>query len=386
MPELFSSQAFAGFGPDPLNLCGGVPRLFCIQGRRPSSLRSQVRLDGPKRPGVYGMVDERGELIYVGKARCLRSRLLSYFRPKSRDPKAGDIIARTRLLAWEVLPTELSALLRELQLIRRWQPRFNVQGQPRRKRPAWVCLGRRPAPHVFLSPRVPSTAQAAFGPVPGGARAREAVRRLNDWFRLRDCPSPQTMTFADQQELFPVIPSAGCLRLEIGTCLGPCAATCTHSDYLEQVRGARAFLEGKDVSALARIDRDMQAAATAMQFERAAALRDRLATLGWLHEHLERLRQARTLSLVYPLQGHDGRDRWYVIVRGDVRAVLAAPSSAAEARAVAGVLEPIASGRTSAAEQVDNVLLIAAWFRKRPEELRKGMSLGQALEVCAKHR
>src|SRR6185436_5115761 len=123
--------------------------------------------------GVYGMVDLRGEVIYVGKARCLRSRLLSYFRPKSRDPKAGDIIRRTRLLAWEVLPTELSALLRELELIRRWQPRFNVQGQPRRRRPQWVCIGRPPAPQVFLAPRIPSTAQAVFGPVSGGFRAKD---------------------------------------------------------------------------------------------------------------------------------------------------------------------------------------------------------------------
>src|SRR6185369_8449189 len=220
----------------------------------------------------------------------------------------------------------------------------------------------------------------------GGVRAREAVRRLNDWYRLRDCPSPQTMTFADQRELFPVLPSAGCLRLEIGTCLGPCAAACSHSDYLHQARGARAFLEGKDLSALVQLDRDMQGAATAMQFERAAALRDQLAVVGWLHEHLERLRQARTLSMVYPLQGHDGRDRWYVMVRGDVRAVVAAPASAAEARDVAAVLDPIASGKRAADEQVDNVLLIAAWFRNRPEEQRKGMTLEQALEVCRTQR
>src|SRR5262249_17866709 len=90
---LFSHQAFGGFGPARLALPGGPLPLTRVQGR-PSRLRHKVRLECPRRPGVYGMVDRAGELIYVGKAKCLRARLLSYFRPKSRDPKAGQIIAQ----------------------------------------------------------------------------------------------------------------------------------------------------------------------------------------------------------------------------------------------------------------------------------------------------
>src|SRR5205823_6722999 len=140
--------------------------------------------------------DAAGELVYVGKAKSLRSRLLSYFRPNSRDPKAGRILEVTRLIAWEPAADEFAALLRELELIRRWQPRFNVQGQPRRWRRAYVCVGRRPAPYVFLAGRPPATAFALFGPVPAGRQAREGVRRVNDWFRLRDCPQAQAMVFA----------------------------------------------------------------------------------------------------------------------------------------------------------------------------------------------
>lgn len=375
MPELFSPQAFAGFGPDRLHLVEEGPRLTRIESGRPSGLRSRVRLDCPRRPGVYGMVDARGELIYVGKARCLRSRLLSYFRPRSREPKAGAIIRETRLLVWEVVPTELSALLRELELIRRWQPRFNVQNQPRRKRPAWVCLGRRPAPHVFLTRRVPGTAQVAFGPVPGGATAREAVRRLNDWSRLRDCPQPQTMRFVDQQELFPVVRAAGCLRHEIGTCLAPCAAACSHTDYLRQVRAARAFLDGTDITPLRQMQQEMKAAAEALQFERAGALRDRLEILGWLHAHLERLRQARALSFVYPLQGYDGREWWYLVRCGQVRAILPTPGPG-----LAEVLNVVYGGR--GAEQVDGVLLVAAWFRKRPAERQRCLDVEKALKLA----
>jgi excinuclease ABC subunit C len=134
------------------------------------------------------MVDATGELVYVGKAKCLRARLLSYFRTNSRDPKAGRILEAARQIVWEVGASEFGALLRELELIRRWQPRFNVQGQPARRRRGYVCVGRRPAPYVFFAARPPRTALAVFGPVPAGTTAREAVRRVNDWFRLRDCP------------------------------------------------------------------------------------------------------------------------------------------------------------------------------------------------------
>src|SRR5205814_1397610 len=162
------------------------------------------------------------------------------------------------------------------ELIRRWQPRLNVQGQPRRRRRSYVCLGRRPAPQVFLTPRPTSTTLACFGPVPAGPRAHEAVRRLNDWFGLRDCPQSQEMVFADQQELFPVLRTAGCLRHEIGTCLGPCAGACSPAAYLEKVRAVQTFLAGSDSGTLGTLELDMTAASTALEFERAAVLRDRL--------------------------------------------------------------------------------------------------------------
>src|SRR5262249_59620109 len=125
------------------------------------------------------------ELIYVGKAKCLRSRLLSYFRPRSRDPKAGRIVEHTFVIAWELATSEFAALLRELELIRRWQPRFNVQGQPyRRRRRVYVCVGRRPAPYVFTAAAPPRTARDIFGPVPKGGTVRGGVGGVEAWFRV----------------------------------------------------------------------------------------------------------------------------------------------------------------------------------------------------------
>jgi excinuclease ABC subunit C len=331
------------------------------------------------------MVDEAGELIYVGKAKSLRSRLLSYFRPKSRDPKAGRIVADARGLVWELAPSEFGALLRELELIRRWQPRHNVQGQPRSRRRVYVCLGRRPAPYAFVAGKPPATAFACYGPVAGVGRAREAVRRLNDWFRLRDCPQTQEMVFADQQELFPLPRTPGCLRHEIGTCLGPCAAACTQADYGGQVRAAMAFLEGRDNSPLEALERDRDAASAALAFERAAVLRDRLDVLRWLSEHLGRLRQAVGYSFVYPVVGRDGTESWYLVRDGLVRGCVPGPSEggcAGTAAALARVYEGNAAAGPPGLEEVDGVLLVAGWFRRHPAERERVLEPEAALARC----
>jgi excinuclease ABC subunit C len=334
------------------------------------------------------MVDADGELLYVGKAKCLRTRLLSYFRLRSRDPRAGKILEHARTLVWEYALSEFGALLRELELIRRWQPRLNIKDQPRRLRRVYVCVGRRPAPYVFLAPRPVSTAPACYGPVPASRVAAEAVRRINDWFRLRDCPQAQEMVFAEQQELFPLPRAAGCIRHEIGTCLGPCAAACTHSGYAEQVKAARAFLDGANTAPLEELERAMAEASAAMAFERAAALRDKLDTLRWLHAHLERLRVARRqYSFIYPVCSREGNDRWYLIRQGRVVTVTAAPCDDSSRQAAAARIESVFGRRQThtqppSAGEVDGVLLVAAWFRKHPEELSRVLDPAAARIAC----
>ncbi len=388
MKSLYSRLTFTGFGPHSLMSGGAGPPLEAIHGHRPSRLREKVRRRGPRKPGVYGMVDAGGELLYVGKAKCLRSRLLSYFRPNSRDPKAGRIIENTFVIAWELAASEFAALLRELELIRRWQPRFNVHGQPRRRQRVYVCLGRKPAPYVFTSARPPRTARHVFGPVPGGDKVREAVRRVNDWFQLRDCPQAQEMVFADQSELFPLERAPGCIRHEIGQCLGPCAAACSRGTYAAAARNAAAFLEGRDAVPLASIERDMNAASVALQFERAAALRDKLAVLQWLTDHLTRLREAARQSFVYAVPSADGPDLWYAIHGGRVRAVLPAPQDNEARRRARAMIEAIYPKKAGAADslsldEIDGVLLVASWFRRHSAERQRQMTPAAALTLCS---
>ncbi len=392
MSDLFSAEPFTGFGLHRLNpyshpACGAR-----VQGRRSSQLRARLREECPRSPGVYGMVDRHGELIYIGKAKSLRARLLSYFRPRSRDPKAGRILRETCQILWEYAPSEFAALLRELELIRRWQPAFNVQGQPRRFRRTYVCLGRRPAPHVFLARRPPRTAETIWGPVYANRWSREAVRRLNDWFGLRDCPQPQEMIFAEEAELFPIVRAAGCIRHEIKTCLGPCAGFCSSAAYEERAQQARAFLDGRFHAPLEQIEREMSQAAAAQAFERAAALRDKLTALQWLNAHLERVRQARARNhFVYPVPGRTGQDVWYLIRRGWVAGAVPPPgdeaSRAQAAAALRAVYEKSADWSGPAwGEEMDGVLLVAAWFRKHPEERQRTLDPEAALRLVASPR
>ena len=359
-----------------------------VQGRRSAHLRRGIGAGCPRGPGVYGMIDQHGELVYVGKAKSLRGRLLSYFRPRSRERKASRIIGQTRSLVWESCHDEFAALHRELELIRRWRPRLNVQGQPHPWQHTYLCLGRSPPAYAFLSARPPARALAAFGPIPAGLRARNAVRRLNDWFQLRDCPQAQTMAFADEGDLFPMERSPGCLRHELGTCLGPCAAACSRAAYAAKVHAARDFLAGRDTGLLSDLRRAMDEAAARQLYERAAVLRDKLTALAWLEQHLQQRRQANAMPpTLYPVVGHAGLTAWYVLHGG--RAVAALPAcdfSEATRTAIASLAaDRVRCSRP--ADQVAGVLLLAAWFRKYPgEQQRLQPVLVTASSRCAADR
>ena len=320
------------------------------------------------------MIDRRGQIIYVGKAKMLRARLMSYFRVQSRDPKAGRIIRHTASIVWESAPDEFASLVRELELIRRFRPHFNVQGQPNYRRYIYVCLGRAPAPYTYATREPTGKELAVYGPFVGAPRARDAARGMNDAFRLRDCPQRQAMHFAEQRDLFALELAPGCLRYDIGTCLGPCAGFCSRTGYFEQLQSVKGFLEGSDRQVLHDLEREMNAASATQEYERAMALRDKLADLRWLTDRIVWLRNARLEhSYIYPLTGAEGRTVWYLIDKGLVRAAVYPPTDRASQKRVERLIDKIYTsphelGTIMPKGQVDSVLLVAAWFRKRPDE------------------
>lgn len=354
----------------------------------PHPLRAHVG-EARNLPGTYRMVAADGEVLYVGKSKRVRTRLLSYLRARSPE-KAHRIIAQTDRLEWEYEPSEFAALLRELALIKRLRPRFNVQHK-RDGRYSFLKLSGGAAPKLYVVRAVGDDAATYFGPFRGGRRIEEAVRELNDVLGLRDCPLATPMRFADQPDLFAWEPPPRCHRFETRRCAGPCAGLCTEDDYRGRVALARAFLDGAADEPLAWLGERMRAAAERWEFEHAAALRDRIARLERLRDEFGLLREALdSLSFLYPVPAEgEGEDRVYLVRRGTVRAVVPRPASAAARRRLRRLVDehfgpPEPTGTVVARHQVDEILLIARWFRARPEELERTVAPEPAeLERCA---
>jgi excinuclease ABC subunit C len=330
------------------------------------------------------MYDVQGRLLYIGKAKNLRRRLLSYFRASHRPAKAEKIIAQTRLLRWESCGDELAALLRELELIQTLRPRYNIQGVPGRQRYHYLCLSSPPASSLVVTPRLPQRCLAVYGPFALRRRTEEAARRLNDWFGLRDCSSRIPLYFRDQTELFADDLSPGCLRWELHQCLGPCVAACTRQQYGAAVARLRAFLEGRDRSLLSLLQQRMIEAAERLQYEKAIAWRDRWQAICWLDSRLQLLRQARQgPAWVYPVVGFDGRHRWYLLQRGQVCAVCFAPNTLDQCRHILKRLRSTTAATSPPPmpplHHVDTVLLVASYFRRNPQHQQRLLTPQQLL-------
>ena len=340
-------------------------------------MRGEVRAGCRDRPGIYRMVAENGEVLYVGKSKRVRTRLLSYFRAAYPEEKGARILREAQQIEWEYTPSEFAALLHELRLIKRFRPRFNVQMKRDARHYAFIKLTRGAAPKLLVVRGAGSEDGGVYyGPFVGAQRIGEAVRELSDVLGLRDCPLDTRMHFSDQQELFQLAPrTPGCIRLEIRKCLGPCVGGCSVSEYDERVVLARSFLDGVDDGPMETLRGQMEACAERLEFERAASYRDKLRRLEALREQFARLRFAvETLSFVYTVPGHDGDDRAYVVRRGRVRHEQPAPRTAAERRELARIAAEVFAGVEHVgagvpAHEIDELLLLSSWFRRFPAEL-----------------
>ena len=345
-------------------------------------MRAAVRERAEDRPGVYRMLSSQGEVVYVGKSKRVRSRLLSYFRCAFPEEKGGRILREAHTIDWEYAPSEFAALLNELRLIKRLRPRFNVAMKRDARHYAFIKVCRGPAPKLLVVRGAGSEDGGIYyGPFQGAQRIGEAVRELSDALGLRDCALDQRMYFSDQQDLFGApVRTPGCIRHEVRKCLGPCIAACSLREYAERVTLARAFLDGADDGPIERLRAQMQECSDRMEFERAATLRDKLYRLEELREQFGRLRFAvETLSFVYPVSGVDGDDRVYLIRRGRVRAEAPAPRSARDRRQIRELVDSIFTPpeRDSSAiptHEIDELLLLSSWFRRFPDELGRTQS------------
>lgn len=344
-----------------------------------AEMRANVRAHAEDRPGVYRMLSDDGEIVYVGKSKRVRTRLLSYFRAAFPEEKGARILREAVRIDWDYVPSEFAALLEELRLIKRFRPRFNVAMKRDGRNLCFIKLSRGAAPKLSVVRGAGhDDSSLYYGPFQGAVRVADAVRELNDALGLRDCAHDQPIHFADQPELFTAFPrTPGCIRFEVRKCLGPCVGGCTVQQYAERVALARAFLDGTDDGPIERLRTEMMAASERLEFERAGTLRDKVLRLEGLKEQFLRFRFAvETLSFVYSVPGHAGDDRLYLIRRGRVRAEAATPRTAIDRAAlrtlvddVFGVVERDPSRVPT--HEIDELLLVSSWFRRFPRELER---------------
>ena len=343
-----------------------------------SPLREEVRSRAEDRPGVYRWIGADGRILYVGKSVRLRSRLLSYFREDTG--KAARMMAASESVNWDYTPNEFAAVVREMRLIRAWQPEYNVQHR-RDRRYGFIKITREPAPRLIPVSRVRNDGTRYYGPFGRTGWLGGAVHDLSLATGLRDCPSHTPIHFGDQLEMFADGKVPRCMRADTGTCLAPCAGRCTTAEYDRSLRLARAFLEARTRAPLEELARSVKEAAGQLRFEYAATLRDRMETLEKLWDHLSGFRgQVEKLNLVYPVPGHGGDDRIYLIRRGRPCAEIPWPKSdRARRRAnavVKEVFQPVPGDRDGEleADAAAEVLLTVSWFNKHRRERRRAVA------------
>ncbi len=344
-----------------------------------SPLRELVRKDARNVPGVYRMLGARGDVLYVGKSRQLRTRLLSYFRLPWPEHRHARMLRETAHIEWEATPNEFSALLRETRLIRAHLPPYNQRGA----RPLdrwWVIViprGEVPRLRVQRASTVAgargSGAASVIGPFAHRAPLVSAVRVLNDALGLRDCADRVPMVLRDSGDLFADDPAyartPACHRYETRRCIGPCVAACTHGEYHVQLERARQFLHGTSDEPRQRLEQEMAAASAQLSFERAGWLRDRLAALETLDAQLARVRETlERPSFAYRVPSVTGADRVYLVRDGRVAGEAAMDDADAMERLLER--EAAASPRATAltVDALEELTLLEHWFRTRAEE------------------
>jgi excinuclease ABC subunit C len=340
----------------------------------------------PLTPGVYGWLDRNDQVCYIGKSKALRKRLLSYFAKTPSDPKMGRIVKHSRRIVWEPISHELLALIREQELINRWRPDFNKQGQPTRRQPAYLCVGGGVAPRAFVTRRLTDRSQWAIGPIAGTGRLQAAVEAINQTFRLRDCPDRTKFHFNDQRQLFGDIASAGCIRFELGSCPAPCAGRCSSRSYLKQVREVIDFLSLRNIGVLEKMESQMAQASAGQQFEKAVVLRDRWQHLCWLAKRLAALEEAKQkLNGVAQVTGFGRQKIWLVLRGGRLVGSVLEPRTENRKRVVKRKLMTIAAQTDvplAGVMEMNLQLMIAAWYRKHSDFRNDLMSFEEGYAFC----
>jgi len=219
----------------------------------------------PTSPGVYRMLDEKGEALYVGKARSLRKRVTSYTQLGRLPERLRRMVFETRSLEVVTTASEAEALLLEANFIKRFRPRFNIVLRDDKSYPWLVITEDHPFPQIAKHRGERRKGASYWGPFASVWAVNQTINALQRVFLLRSCRD----TVFDTR-------TRPCLLYQIKRCSAPCVDRISEADYAALVAEAKQFLSGETPSIQKRLAAEMEAAAAELQFERAAALRDRI--------------------------------------------------------------------------------------------------------------
>jgi len=246
----------------------------------------------PQKPGVYRMIDAAGGVLYVGKARNLRNRVTSYFRASGLTSKTLALVAKIADIQVTITGSETEALLLEQSLIKEERPPYNVVLRDDKSYPYIYLTDHGDFPRLTFHRGAKRKTGRYFGPYPSAGAVRESLNILQKLFRLRHC-----------DDAFFRNRSRPCLQYQIRRCSGPCVGLISEQEYREDVELAVLFLEGRSQAVLDLYKERMQAAAEALDFERAARYRDQI----------DRLRRVQEQQYVH---AEDGDVDLFAIVQG----------------------------------------------------------------------
>jgi excinuclease ABC, C subunit len=238
----------------------------------------------PDSPGCYLMKNREGTIIYVGKAVNLKNRVRSYFRDTVHTPKVDAMIAHIDDFEILLCETNLEALILECNLIKLHKPYYNILLKDDKHYPYLKVDMRQPFPRLELCRKLEQDGARYFGPYIGAGAVRQVLEAVRGVFPLRSC----------RQVLPPKTEKRPCVNYDIGRCMAPCAGKCTEEQYRTMMEGVLRFLNGDYESVIRSLRKDMEEAADAMRYEKAARIRDKIKDVEGMMERQIALRTDRS--------------------------------------------------------------------------------------------
>jgi len=225
----------------------------------------------PDKPGVYLMKDSNGEIIYVGKAVVLKNRVRQYFQSSSNHtPKVRAMVSRIKEFEYIVTDTELEALILECNLIKKYRPKFNILLKDDKSYPYIKVTMNEEFPRILMTRRVEKDGAKYFGPYTSVFAVKNTIELIKKLFPIKTCNKVFTKDGKKQRP---------CLNYHIHQCLGPCQGDVNKEEYRALMNDICGFLGGKQEEIVKRLENEMIKASENMEFEKAAALRDKIASL-----------------------------------------------------------------------------------------------------------